>query len=248
MKDIALKNMKNGVEIIVTGKKRVNRVRVLGNIEKLECNTEFKFPTHKGKKTPKAKRVSLKNTTVGSIIAIELTNGETVDFVATEDIDGFIRFDSRDCIAGIKTKWNSGGTNDGGYYASTVRKCLEEEIWNLLPDRLKNIIVDTKRLYLDGEEKKTYTAKVFLPTASEVFEPEECYGDNGLYKQMEYYKDRRNRMKGERKGEDTAYWWLASAYSGNPSSACIVSSYGYPNNSNVSYPYCGVPVCFRIKK
>ena len=60
-----------------------------------------------------------------------------------------------------------------------------------------------------------YEFKLFLPAASEVFDEDECYGDQGLYEQLDYYKDRRHRMKGEAKGEDTETYWLASVGSGN---------------------------------
>ncbi len=83
----------------------------------------------------------------------------------------------------------------------------------------------------------------------EVFEDEdECYGDEGVYEPLEYYKDRRNRMKGEGKGKDTCDWWLASAHSGDSYIACTVGGNGNAGYNYVTNPYIGVPLCFQIQK
>ena len=76
---------------------------------------------------------------------------------------------------------------------------------------------------------------------------DDCYGDEGLYEQLEYYKDRRNRMRGSAEGEDTCSWWLASVRSGTSTNACYVPRHGHAYNWIASdAPH--VPVCFIIKK
>lgn len=185
---------------------------------------------------------------IGDLCPVLLKNGEIVDFVVTEITSDYIRFDSRDCIGGIKTPWNRSGKNEGGYPASALRNAVNGEILNLFPEELLDRMIKTERYYLDRGNRKSYKSKLFVPAAPELFDSDECLGDKGLYDQMEYYKDRRNRMKGSRKGEDTACWWLASAYSGYPGYACCVSYTGSCSYNYVYYRHCGMPVCFRIKR
>ena len=92
-----------------------------------------------------------------------------------------------------------------------------------------------------------YRTALFLPVASEVFDDDDCYGDKGLYKQLEYYKDRRHRMRSAAEGEDTDSWWLASVGYGSSTIACSVNGGGgadYWGASDANR----VPVCFCIKK
>lgn len=108
------------------------------------------------------------------------------------------------------------------------------ELFGKLPDDLRQAISKATRKYEDNEgEIKEYETLLFLPSASEVFDEDDCYGDEGLYEQLEYYKDRRNRMRGSAEGEDTCHWWLASVRSGSSTNACGALR---------------VPVCFIIKK
>ena len=91
-----------------------------------------------------------------------------------------------------------------------------------------------------------YTTKQFLPAASEVVDEDSCYGDKGLYKQLDYYKDARNRIRVDEDG-DTRVYWLASVRSGNSTYACGVSGGGGANGWYASNSL-RVPVCFQISK
>ena len=185
---------------------------------------------------------------IGDVIEETLINGENVDLVVVDVGEDYVRFESRDCVCSKKVAWNE-SDNSGGFSRSDVKKYLDNTIWKMLPDSLKNVISETERKQKNGDEVETYTARLFLPAASEVFEDEdECYGDESVYEPLEYYKDRRNRMKGEGKGKDTCNWWLASAHSGASNNACHVSNYGNANYYHVNYPYIGVPLCFQIQK
>ena len=62
-----------------------------------------------------------------------------------------------------------------------------------------------ERKTLRNGETVSFNTYLFLPSASEVFDEDDCYGDEGMYEQMEYYKDRRNRMRGSAEGEDTCH-------------------------------------------
>lgn len=185
---------------------------------------------------------------VGDYKTETLINGQAVTLVVTDVADDYVRFESRDCV-GDKVCWNEDDTNTkGGFHDSDVKKYLDETIWHLLPEELKAVIGVAQKKWLDKDGNKAeYVCKLFLPAASEVFYEDECYGDEGLYEQLEYYKERRNRMRGTEEGEDTCQWWLASVEFGNSTEACYVDSRG---NACVWNVYGGyrVPLCFLIKK
>lgn len=184
---------------------------------------------------------------MGDSIEETLKNGEKVEFVVTDVTGGYVRFESRDCVGGKEVPWNENGKNAGGFSKSDVFKYLTEDVWDLLPDELRGVISETERKQLVDGETELFKCKLFLPTASEVFDEDNCYGDEGLYEQMEYYKDRRHRMRGTVKGEDTDCWWLSSVRSGYSTIACHVGHYGYARYWGASNAH-RVPVCFLIKK
>lgn len=174
------------------------------------------------------------------------SDGQAFTMVVTDVTDEYVRFESRDCL-GKEVAWNEEGGTEGGYPASDVHKYLNEELWKLLPEELRAVISPCERKTLVDGEEETFTANLFLPTASEIFDDEDCYGDMGLYEQLEYYKDRRHRMRGAAGGEDTEWYWLASVGSGNSTLACYVSSYGDANDGSATSTL-RVPLCFIIKK
>ena len=183
----------------------------------------------------------------GDEINCRLKDGEEVTFVVTDTNEEYIRFESKDCVGGTEICWSESGNTNCGLLASNVMKYLNEEIWNLLPDELQREIEPVVRKHKDADGNvKEYRTCLFLPAASEVFDEDSCYGDQGLYKQLEYYKDRRNRMRGAKKGEDTKPYWLASVRSGYSTSACFVdynggANYWYASSAN------RVPVCFVLR-
>ncbi len=81
-----------------------------------------------------------------------------------------------------------------------------------MPDELREAIVDTERKHTIDGKKVCRLERLFSPAASELFSGDAVLGDDGLYKQMDWYKDRRHRMKmDEHGGDSTAYWTSYSA-------------------------------------
>lgn len=174
---------------------------------------------------------------MGDVIEIPLADGTTDEFVMTQEDDEAYRFESVNCIFGECITRDKADESFERYY-------------DLLPKELRKEMILTKRRYRnrDGEEREQESL-LFLPSAPEVFDPENVHGDNGLYEQMEWYKDRRHRMRKLCKlSEDTVSWWLVSAYAGYTSSFCFVSNSGAAANSGASTTWVGLPVCFRIRK
>ncbi len=186
---------------------------------------------------------------VGDYLIIELVDGRLARFDVTEVRleNRAIRLDSHDCPG--KTEWNHDDTNKGGIAASALQNYLNNEMYNLLPDYIKSRIIETERKYMtsgtDDAKQATYMTKIFIPDVSEVFNDDGLFAEK-LYEQMKYYKDRRNRMKGEYPGaDDICCWWLASVPSGNAMSACSVSYFGTAGSRNASTAL-RVPVCFWL--
>lgn len=173
----------------------------------------------------------------------DLSDGNRVTFVLINESDGYLIFCSKDCMT--RHRMNDSASNKGGIAASEMQKYLDTEIWNLLPDGLKNIIAETRRKYKDGDQIKEFDTKLFLLSASEVFDKDDCYGEEGLYNQIDYFKDEKNRVKC--KDKETAIWWLSSPLAGYSTHFCPVTASGGANSYNASNAY-GVVPCFCIKK
>ena len=176
-----------------------------------------------------------------------MVDGQAFTMVVTDVTDEYVRFESRDCV-GKEMKWNKNGSTKLGYPGSSIHKYLNKELFEQLPEDLRNVISLGERKTLRDGEEVTFNTYLFLPAASEVFEEGHCYGDERLYEQMEYYRDRRNRMRGAAEGEDTDSWWMASVRSGFPESACLVSGEGGGSSYWCASDASRVPVCFIIKK
>lgn len=173
-----------------------------------------------------------------------LSDGNRATFVLINESEGYLTFCSKDCMTRHRMN-NINVSNKSGIADSEMQKYLDEEIWNLLPDGLKNIISETRRKYKDGDQTKEFDTKLFLLSASEVFDEDHCYGEEKLYDQIEYFKDERNRIKCIDK--ETAPWWLSSPYVGFCTHFCYVTSAGGASYYAAS-PSHGVVPCFRIKK
>lgn len=164
-----------------------------------------------------------------------LLDGTEVDLVVTDFDEKTIRLESRDCL-GINTSAND-------------LKAYLDRVYALLPEALKKRIVEVERHHLDYKGKKfTDRCKLFVPAASEVFPPEDCYGDKGLYEQMEWYKDVHNRMRADCKWGDSHWYWLSSPHSSNSNLFCIVYSDGNADFNTASSTYGLAPFGCIISK
>lgn len=175
------------------------------------------------------------NLNVGDTITIPLKDGTFAEFVLTQEDDEAYRFESVTCVGGDTVTRDK--VDD-----------LFERYYDLLPKSLTDNLLLTKRRYRDRNDAVQERESVlFLPSAPEVFPEDDVYGDSGLHEQMEYYKDRRHRLrKLTPDSEDTVSWWLVSAYAGYTGNFCYVSYAGTAYTASASYTWIGAPVCFRI--
>lgn len=129
------------------------------------------------------------NPHIGDALAFDLLDGRHIECAVTDIDDKAIRFDSVDCLG-----------DDMTY--GKVEKWLDR-IDHLMPDELRKAIVDTERKHTIDGKKVCRLERLFLPAASELFSGDAVLGDDGLYKQMDWYKDRRHRMKMDEHGGDS---------------------------------------------
>ena len=174
---------------------------------------------------------------VGDEIADELLTGEKITYVVANISPEEVYFISKDCL-NQRVQWNAGDLNAGGFKDSDVCRFLNETVWNMLPEELREVISERECLQIvDGEESR-FSLKLWLPSEYEVFE-DDWASEVKEGQQFEIFKDTRNRIKG-------ASWWLLSVCSGSSSHACYVYGRGFAGGS-----YCSdalrVPVCFSIK-
>ena len=180
---------------------------------------------------------------VGDYFMTEMKNGDTVRFDCVYCDDNIVRFDSNDCV--LKSCWNKTDTNEGGYVDSELKRVVDNYT-ELLPDELQDMIVNTVRRCNNGDDVTEFKTKLFVPDEGELFDDDGIYNKR-IYEQLDYFKDRRNRMKGAAFGEDTVWYWTASAYSGASTDCVLVSYDGSSYIANAS-DALHVPVCFQINR
>lgn len=174
------------------------------------------------------------NPHIGDVLAFELLDGRHIECVVTDIDDNAIRFDSADGLGDFMTY-------------GKIEKWLDY-IDHLLPDELRKAIVDTERKHLIDGMKFCHLERIFLPAASELFSGDSVLGDKELYKQMDWYKDRRHRIRTDEHNGDSIAYWTSSQRSGNSSDFCYVNCDGNASLGNTSYAWLSAPVCFRIRK
>ena len=178
---------------------------------------------------------------VGDIITEKTLDGEEMDLVVVDMGPGWARFESKDCLP-VEVAYNQNNRNAGGFADSDVKHYLNEEVFNSLPEELRNVIAEVERKQENGESS---LCRLFLPTESELF-GDCCYSEDDTYNQIEYYKDRRNRIKCNRKGGSPDWYWTASVRSGDSTHCVSVSGNGGSDTWDAGDELY-VPVCFVIQ-
>lgn len=163
---------------------------------------------------------------VGDEIAETLKDGREVTFVVMDD--GVMGL--KDCLG--YHRMNDTWTNKGGWLKTEMRRYLNEEVVDLLPDDLRAII--KPRAF--GAENDM----LWLFSEPEIF-GEHIWGagDEGD-KQLRYFAEPGNRVKLDEDG-DATWWWERSPYGDNSSSFCIVYGSG---GADINFAYYSWGVCF----
>lgn len=178
----------------------------------------------------------------GDNIPVTLKNGEEVSFDIGKDESGKVYFIMHDCLKEPKPM-NSEYTNKGGWEESDMRRYLNEEVIELLPDELQEIIKPTKIVQVWRDKRRETEDKLFLLSRTQVFgkdtnyeaiEPEDS--------QMDIFKTKRNRVK---ECDGYGRWWERSPYYNSRGSFCNVHSDGI-SWVDFAYTFGGVAPAFCI--
>ena len=186
---------------------------------------------------------------VGDAISCDLKDGSK----ATIDVLDINAYGTDEVIFGFRHSFgdyqmNGRNTNAGGFPQSKMFQHLEGDIFPKLPDDLRAVI--TPRVIQQNIRGDSFgtTAHLWLPSLYEVFGEEyrEYCSDVGE-KHYQYFKNPANRIKFERDGKYSIYWWLRSPNVGNSTTFWYVNNYGNTTNNNASNSN-GVCPCFSICK
>ena len=158
----------------------------------------------------------------GDNIPVTLKNGEEVSFDVGKDESGKIYFIMHNCLKETKPM-NSSCTNKGGWEESDMRRYLNKEVIELLPDELRKIIKPTKIVQVwDGKRRETED-KLFLLSRTQIFGKDERYEPTEpIDSQIDIFKSQRERVK----ECEEVYWWLRSPFSISSAAFCNVFSDG----------------------
>ena len=150
---------------------------------------------------------------------------------------------------------NSSNTNVGGYPASSMYTYVNNEVYNTLPEGLRNVIIPTYVVSghgsTSGEENfVTEQDKVYLLSGKEVYGSDTYDTSSNLTRQLEYYSNlgvtASNKSGALKKlNGSNASWWLRSADSRYPNIFRHVNTGGSLDYNLASNAY-GVAVAFRI--
>ena len=150
---------------------------------------------------------------------------------------------------------NSSSTNVGGWPASSMRRFVNNDIYNSLPSNLKNGIIDTTVVSSHGSsDSSNFTSidKLYLLTLKEIYSDGYLSSDTAKYltRQLDYYKKEgvttSNYSKAIKMYNSTAtIWWLRSAVSSDDRNFFTITNDGSLCGIN-AYTAFGVSPAFRI--
>ena len=181
---------------------------------------------------------------IGDIVPFEMKDGQKVNaVVAGIDIYGEneVVFVTEDCLSDCHAM-NESSTNAGGWRDSNMREYLNTAVYNLLPDNLKDVIVQRTIRQNLGTKESSSTDNLWLLSKTEV--GLECFTDKDDVC-LPLFTDERSRVK-QVNGE-TTWYWLRSPLPSNSSYFHYVGSAGNSGNSMDATNEYGVAFGFLVK-
>ena len=198
---------------------------------------------------------------VGDTKTLELSGGERVvmELASINDGEGTAGayyprgtadFISKDCMLTTR-QMNVSNTNSGGWPSCKMRTDLNNVVYDLLPQAVKDAIVEKTHKSSAGGQSTTlveHSDKLWLPTEWEVFGSITYAAgtENGtVNKHYAVFDSAGDRIKHLGTGGSATYWWECSPFVGNSAHFCIVNTSGGANYNGAG-DSVGVPLCFRI--
>lgn len=183
----------------------------------------------------------------GDLIPIRLSDGEPVELRVSFDENGKCFFVTENCLH-VPYRMNPTASTAGGWECCEMRRYLNTEIFNQLPEDLKRVIVPTKIVQQDISDDGIWREtkdKLFLFSMGQVFgfeSREQPIDPRTGEAQISCFKKRRGRIKFN-EDDCATYWWLRSA--SNTYYFRYVASGGLVTSSPANYTY-GVALGFCI--
>lgn len=198
---------------------------------------------------------------VGDTKTLELSGGERVvmELASINDGEGTAGayyprgtadFISKDCMLTTR-QINTSNTNSGGWPSCKMRTDLNNVVYDLLPQAVKDAIVEKTHKSSAGGQSTTlveHSDKLWLPTEWEIFGSITYAAgtENGnVNKHYAVFDSAGDRIKHLGTGGAATSWWECSPYVSYSTYFCYVSASGGANTSYASVSF-GVPLCFRI--
>lgn len=170
----------------------------------------------------------------GTEINFTLKNGDPAQVVVVgvdhykkgDAVFWFRRIVGRHCM-------NKSGKNTGGFPGADDMREYLENVYSLLPDELQSVIaLHTTVQKIDGKTSECED-RLFLMTEFEG-RGDTVYSEyNGIGKQFEFFKERRNRIAYDEDG-DPVYYWTADPSAADTTYFCGFDDYGFSNYNRAS--------------
>ncbi len=155
-------------------------------------------------------------------------------------------------------KMNDTAINVGGWPATSMRTFVNNDIYNAIPNEIKNAIIDTTVVSGHGKsdtENFTSTDKLYLLAPKEIYSDWSTYQSandtaKDLTRTLDYYKNlgtstsNRSGVK-KKNGTSADYWWFRAASSNTLEGFYTVASTGTYSNNVAVYTH-GVAPAFRL--
>lgn len=165
----------------------------------------------------------------GDRIPVTLKNGEDIELDVTFDKNGKGYFVTHNCLQ-KRHVMNHQATNAGGWEACEMRRYLNEDVFALFPDELREVIAVTPVVQIVDGKRIVSEDHLFLLSRTQVFGPGWWSDREPEDTQLDIFKHERDRVK-EWSDEGTWFWWLRSAMlkDWEPITASIIDHSGGTN-------------------
>lgn len=193
---------------------------------------------------------------VGDTKAVTLKDGSTIElriigFNHDQGPDGRLLPISFETVQTLNKDFsmNEEWTNVGGWAESKLRRVLNSDILNLLPDDLLAVIKPCVKITSKGGKAQDGTMtqtidKLFILSEQEIF-GRKIYSIGGEGKWYDWYR-RENTPYGKKKQSGEEDWrWERSPYGSNATNFCAVNTGGSAATNGASYSY-GVAFGFCV--
>ena len=180
--------------------------------------------------------------TVGDEIKFQLKNGVDV-VVQAVAVDAYAKNSVVFAFKDYPERYvmNDEATNRGGWEACKMRRYMNGEFLELLPDDLKSVIKLRTIKQKLGDRVVTTQDMLWAMSRKEIFGQDWETDIDDV--QFEWFKDRHNRIKFH--NGDPAYWWERSPYYNIDYYFCFVGTGGSANYYSAYYSY-GVAPAFMV--